>query len=149
MSWPAAACSLLLIVAGPLAAAQPVDQHGASQPWRGSDDQYTIIDFAASWCLPCWDTLPKLEAFADANSRFKVIVVSVDDKESGRQELISGLELSLPVLWDSDYQIAEQFEPEALPATFVLAPGGEIVYRHVGSSSEDWRELIAYLTTLD
>jgi len=149
MSWPAVAGSLLLAVASPLAAAQPVDQHGTNQPWQGSDDQYTIIDFAASWCTPCWETLPKLEAFAKHNPRFKVIVVSVDDQERGRQELISGLDLALPVLWDADYQIAEYFAPEALPASFVLAPGGEIVYRHVGSNSDDWRELIDYLAELD
>jgi thiol-disulfide isomerase/thioredoxin len=136
--------ALLLLL--PLAvSAEPLDQFGQPQPWQGSPDAYTVLDFAASWCAPCWRTLPKLEAFAAEHPELRVIVVSVDDEVSGREELVSGLGLVLPVLWDGNYEIAETFSPGALPATVVLAPGGEEVFRHVGSDGAGWNRLVAFL----
>jgi len=136
---------LPLLLASLAAAAQETDQRGAEHAWKGASKGYSVIDFAAAWCRPCWDVLPRLQAFSSAHPDIRVLVVSVDDKVTGRDALVSKLSLTIPVLWDEKKQIAGHYRPEGMPATFVLDPTGAVVYRHVGSGKKQWDKMVAFL----
>ena len=110
-----------------------------------SGPSVTVVDFAASWCEPCWKTLPKLQTLADAMPNVRFIVVDVDEKVSGRDRLVDGLKLRVPVVWDEKQRLAQRFGPEGMPATFVLDAAGKVVYKHVGSESKEWNKLVAFL----
>lgn len=125
--------------------AEPVDQNGVAQQWKGASGRLTVIDFAASWCRPCWGVLPKLDAYAHDHPAIRVIVIDVDDAVAGRDALVDKLGLTVPVLWDAEHEIARHYEPSGMPATFVLDPEGNIVYSHVGSSQKEWDRLTAFL----
>jgi thiol-disulfide isomerase/thioredoxin len=137
----------LVLLACTTAAAQETDQNGATHAWKGPHDGYTVIDFAAAWCRPCWDVLPKLQALSDERNDIRFLVVSVDDNKAGRDALVSKLSLTLPVIWDEKKQIAAHYRPEGMPSTFVLDPSGTIVYRHVGSGKKEWDALVVFLET--
>ena len=137
--------ALLSLWAAPAAVAQEVDQNGVAQSWSGPDSRYTLVDFAASWCRPCWDVLPRVEKFASDHPKVRVLVVSVDDEVKGRDALVERLGLTIPVLWDAKHRIAEHYHPQGMPATFVLDPSGKIVYQHVGSSAKHWNAMVAFL----
>ena len=117
------------------------DQHGNVHRWTAEAGAVTIVDFAASWCGPCRQTLPKLQAFADEHPEVRVLVISVDEKEAGRDALVHELGLTVPVLWDRDHRAAESYRPEGMPATFVFDAAGKAVLSYSGSSSEDWQTL--------
>ena len=135
--------ALIGALIGDAGLAVELDQHGQPHPWRGRDvERYTVLDFAASWCAPCMTSLPRLQTLSERAPALRFLVVSVDDEVAGRDLLVERLDLELPVLWDGDYAIANHYEPEAMPATYILAPGGEIVYQHTGSDGDDWRELV-------
>ena len=136
---------VLLMWTGSLFGQEALDQHGKAHAWRGPADHYTVIDFAASWCRPCWKVLPKLQAFAEDHPDVRVLVVSVDDERRGRDALVERLDLTLPVLWDQTHEIARHYQPGGMPATFVLGPDGKIVYQHVGSADEAWSALVAFI----
>lgn len=143
---------LALLLALPLAASAggakggaETDQRGAVQAWQGASTGYTVVDFAASWCRPCWAVLPRLEEFAKGHPEVRVVAVSVDDAVSGRDLLVSKLHLTIPVVWDGEHRIADHYRPTGMPSTFVLDPSGQIVYRHTGSKIEDWEAMVAFL----
>lgn len=140
-----AVAALLLLLFASVAIASEVDQKGVAHEWKGPSAGYTVIDFAASWCRPCWDVLPRLQDYATAHPDIRVLVVSVDDKVKGRDVLVEKLHLTLPVLWDAKHQIAEHYRPAGMPATFVLDPSGKIVYQHVGSAKKEWDAMVAFL----
>ena len=144
MRIPAIIGALLFMLTGPVMA-QETDQHGMAHAWKGPSAGYTIVDFAAAWCRPCWEVLPRLEAFASEHPQIRVLVVSVDDKVKGRDTLVSRLSLTIPVLWDEERSIAGHYRPSGMPATFVLDPSGAIVYRHLGSAKKQWDEMVAFL----
>lgn len=121
------------------------DQNGVEHAWTGPSERYTIIDFAAAWCRPCWTVLPKLEAYATANPDVRVLVISVDDEVTGRDALVDKLKLTIPVLWDEKHRIAEHYQPPGMPATYVLDRDGKIVYRHAGSAKKEWDAMLAFL----
>ena len=72
-------------------------------------------------------------------------MVSVDTEKGGRDELVRHLGLSIPVVWDEHHRLAEFYRPEGMPATVILDPSGDIVYRHVGSGLREWRALLEFL----
>jgi thiol-disulfide isomerase/thioredoxin len=140
----------LALPAVPAGAAAPVaetDQAGKAHEWKGASPGYTVVDFAASWCTPCWAVLPRLEKYASDHPEIRVLAVSVDDKVSGRDLLVSKLKLTIPVLWDGKHRIAEHYHPEGMPCTVVLDPSGKVVYRHVGSAMKEWDAMVSFLAT--
>jgi len=139
-----AALLLALLATLPLAAVE-TDQQGRAHEWAGPSAGYTVVDFAASWCTPCWSVLPRLERFAAEHPQVRVVAVSVDDKVSGRDLLVSRLKLTIPVLWDEKHRIAEHYRPDGMPHTVVLDPSGKVVYRHTGSAPKEWDAMVAFL----
>ena len=63
--------------------------------------------------------------------------------------MIDDLDLKLPVIWDKGHELIESFHPKGFPATYVLAPDGEIVHHHIGYSETKWRRLVDVLHQLD
>ena len=138
----------LLLTTG-LMAGPAVDQFGNKHELINTSG-YTVLDFAASWCKPCWKALPHLQEFANANPNIKVVVVSVDDTENGRDMLVKKLKLTMPVVWDEGHKIAETYNPPGMPTTMILDKDGKIVYSHVGFSTGKWakfRETLKNLTS--
>ena len=130
---------LLISPVGPLLTGS-LDQNGTEYDLHNLGKGYTIVDFAASWCKPCWKVLPKLEAFARANPDLRVLVISVDTDRAGRDRLVQKLGLTMPVLWDEHHRWAEALEPPGMPTTLILDEKGAVVYRHTGSSTRSWRQ---------
>ncbi len=142
------ALALWVLFATPSPArAEGVDQFGHRHD-LAAGDAYTVVDFAASWCEPCYQALPELQALAASTSAVRFLVVSVDDDVAGRDRLIEDLGLRLPVIWDEGHELIERFHPPGFPATYVLAPGGEVVHQHVGYSKKKWRALVDVLGRL-
>lgn len=125
--------------------AQERDQNGEVHSWKGASGHYRVIDFAAAWCRPCWEALPRLQKFADTHPDVRVIVVSVDERVEGRDKLVKTLGLEVPVLWDEEHRVAEHYQPVGMPATYVLNPAGDIVFQHVGSGIREWDEMVAFI----
>jgi peroxiredoxin len=137
--------TVILVMSGLTVHAGETDQNGTEHAWSGPSDRYTVIDFAAAWCRPCWTVLPRLEAYAAEHPEVRVIVVSVDDEVKGRDALVEKLKLTIPVLWDGTFRIAEHYQPPGMPATFVLDPEGKVVYAHAGSAMKEWDKMVAFL----
>ena len=115
-------------------------------------DKLVILNFWATWCVPCTDEMPTLEAlWKDYRARGLVVLgVSVD--RGGPRALLEpyvrNLALTFPILLDPDGKTAGAWRVTALPATFVVKPGGEVVGNAVGA--RDWRSepMQALLTSL-
>ncbi len=150
MAPPPGALALASLLA--LAIQLPVRAESSDQFGRRHDlaagSAYTVVDFAASWCEPCYRALPRLQALAASTPHVRFLVVSVDDDVAGRDRLVEDLELRLPVIWDHGHALIERFRPPGFPATYVLAPGGEVVHQHVGYSKKKWRRLVDFLERL-
>lgn len=142
--------AVLGLLASPdVAEAESLDQFGRHHDLTTSPAAYTVLDFAAAWCRPCYQALPELQTLAGEHPAGRFLVISVDDEPRGRDRLIDELALHLPVIWDDGHHIVERFAPRGFPATYVLDSQGEIVYQHVGYSKKKWRQLVVLLSQLD
>ncbi len=101
-----------------------------------------VLNFWATWCVPCREEIPDLVAFS--RRRQDVPVLGIASGEHPDRLRISALQLgiSYPVLRAGD-RILERFGVLALPRTVVLDARGEISGVHSGPITlEELEELV-------
>lgn len=72
----------------------------------------TVIDFWGTFCAPCLDELPSLQALHDAIApRVAVLAVSIDPPERHEQvrAVVLAKKLTLPVLHDIDHALLARY----------------------------------------
>ena len=100
-----------------------------------------IVNFWATWCIPCRAEIPDLE-HEYRSHRDNVVVLGIDWKESRDTvaSFMTEIGATYPVLLDSDGATYSAFEVSALPSTFVLNRAGKLVKSRLGIASRDTLE---------
>ncbi|KKB07690.1 TlpA family protein disulfide reductase [Devosia chinhatensis] len=93
-----------------------------------------LVNFWASWCVPCREEMPALDAIATQynSDRFMVLPINLDIGAGGQEKaqdfLDEGAFDNLPLYADSTFAAFERLKREAvavgLPATLLLDPDG-------------------------
>ncbi len=99
-------------------------------------DQFLVLDFWATWCLPCVVQHQALEEVAaglgpDDGVTFLAIDVG-EPEETVREFLEDKEEFPFPVLLDAQETMAAQHGILILPTIVVLDPEGRVVFRREG-----------------
>ena len=104
-------------------------------------DNLLVVNFWATWCTPCTVEMPALEALWRRYRSRGLVVVGISVDRGAPRALIEpylrNLNLTFPVLVDPDTATAEAWRVTALPATFVIRPGGEVVGMAMGAREWD------------
>jgi peroxiredoxin len=104
-------------------------------------DKLVILNFWATWCVPCTDEMPTLEALWKAYGARGLVVLGVSvDRGAPRALLepyVRNLALTFPILLDPDSGTATAWRVTGIPATFVVRPGGEVAGVAVGA--REWQ----------
>jgi thiol-disulfide isomerase/thioredoxin len=109
-----------------------------------------LVDFWASWCAPCRQELPELDAlYRRLSDRGLVIVgISVDEDEESMRGFLQEIPLSFPVTLDGEQGIADRWSPPTMPTGFLVDPEGKIVHVQAGYHPGDERVLEAKILKL-
>ncbi len=94
--------------------------------------EIVLVNFWASWCGPCRKELP---AFEKLYQKYKplgvtILAVNVDDDPAKADELLAEVNISYPVLYDTDQKISELYKVSAMPSTYFINRDGELVNTH-------------------
>lgn len=105
--------------------------------------QWVVLNFWASWCLPCRTEMPELNAFhADNLDSVEVIGVAYTDVDSNSMAFLEEFNVeygNAPDLggWASDrYQIA------GVPETYIIAPDGRLAAAFFGPVNREQIEAV-------
>jgi thiol-disulfide isomerase/thioredoxin len=103
-----------------------------------------VIDFWASWCAPCRETIPYLRKLAQryANAPFVLISVSVDRDAAAWRSAVAADKMTWPQYRDASNTVARLFKLGPIPTTVILDGEGIIRDRLEGYS-------MSYGSTLD
>lgn len=110
-----------------------------------------VVDVWATWCGPCREALPHLDALArEGAGRGVVVVAAAQDESAGKvRSFVAALGLrSLEVVVDDDHALAEALSPRTLPTTFVLDRSGAVRARFDGYRPGDERKIRAAVERL-
>ena len=112
-----------------------------------------LLDFWATWCKPCLETMPQLQKLYSANSNrgFDVLGVSIDDDKDRLKKIrriVDKLGISYPISLDAKQTPAwHQLKVKAIPAMYLLDAESQIVAQWTGKIdySEVEREVLRRL----
>jgi thiol-disulfide isomerase/thioredoxin len=139
---------LLLLAANQLfAAVDPLislDERSYQQLINRSKGKVVLVNFWATWCLPCREELPQLAALHRnlASRGLKLIVVSVDEKEDAEaaRRLLETLNVPSPSYLrqaKTDEAFINAIDPKwtgAVPALFLYDKQGRKVKSFIGET---------------
>ena len=100
-----------------------------------AENRYTLLEFWASWCAPCFAEIPYLQAAYErfGDEGFEILAFNLDDEPEDWREA-SADRYDIPWLNVTDglafeSPVANMFRINAIPASFLLAADGATIAR--------------------
>mgnify|MGYP000324318361 CR=1 FL=1 len=89
-----------------------------------------IINFWASWCLPCRAEMPALQQVFSEYADQQLVILAVNaahqDTTEAALKLAEETAITFPILWDLDGSVNDAYQVNALPTTFFIGKDGVI-----------------------
>ncbi|MGH9794708.1 MAG: TlpA family protein disulfide reductase [Candidatus Acidiferrales bacterium] len=151
------AAGLLLLFASPTyrqgepsIAGQPAPDFSFTldgKPTKLSDlrGKVVVLNFWATWCPPCVDEMPSLDALHAmiAPQGGMVLGISVDDDHAAYEAFLQRLNIRFPNYRDPDKRINADYGSYMFPETYIIGPDGRIARKVIGP--QNWNDS-AHLT---
>jgi peroxiredoxin len=117
------------------------------EDYRG---KYVLLNFWATWCPPCVEELPSLNALYDAlrNDGLVVLGVSVDEDEDLYQRFLEAHRVMFPTVRDPERNVSNRYGTFKYPESYLIDREGMVIRKYVGP--ENWRraEIVNHLQSL-
>ena len=116
---------------------------GSLGEYRGG---WVLVNFWASWCLPCRAEAPALEEFQRRHGgpRFTVLGIDTQDLSGDAEAFVERYDLTYPQLRDGNGDIADEYGTTGVPENFLIDPGGTVRLAYPGPVGEEYlREEVA------
>lgn len=104
------------------------------------DGRPVVMNFWASWCVPCREEMPALDAVAHRHPEVLVLGVVVQDTETAARSFAEEIGVSYPLGLDADGAIIERYPTFGLPTTWFITSEGIIAARWMGQLDQSQLE---------
>jgi cytochrome c biogenesis protein CcmG/thiol:disulfide interchange protein DsbE len=128
------------IAVGEVAPSPPLPQlegggSGSLADYRG---HWVLVNFWASWCIPCREEAPALEEFQrrHGDSGFTVLGIDSRDLSGDGRAFVRRFGLSYPQLRDGNGDAAHDFGTTGVPENYLVDPQGKVRLVVVGPVSD-------------
>ena len=122
---------LALLVALPVLAEDPGPATLDLARFHG---QVVVVDFWASWCKPCRESIPWLNQMRSrfASKGLVIIGVNVDANRADAERFLRDVPIEFEVVYDPEGKLARQFSLQGMPSTFVYDRDGKLAQTLLG-----------------
>jgi peroxiredoxin len=96
--------------------------------------QVVMVNFWATWCGPCRQEMPHLEALYQRYSDlgFTLLGVNVEADSSGADKFLKETPVSFPILFDPKSEVSKMYDVIAMPSTVIVDREGNMRFIHHG-----------------
>jgi peroxiredoxin len=101
---------------------------------RAFRGKVVLIDFWASWCVPCRQSFPWMASMMNRYGAqgLAIVAVNLDKKRDGADRFLESFPAPFTVAFDPYGKLAEGFRVEAMPSSFLVSRTGEIIHIYAG-----------------
>ncbi len=104
---------------------------------RDLTGQVAVLNVWASWCAPCREEAPALNAIAREKADVSSFVgINTRDTKTAAEAFVNRFEVPYPNVWDPDGSVQLKFRqslpPQAIPSTLFIDPQGRVAARVLG-----------------
>lgn len=100
-----------------------------------------LVDFWASWCLPCAKSFPVLDELQKKyGDKLVIIAVNIDEKAANMDAFLKKHSVSFTIVRDAEQKLVAVAEPSTMPTSFILDGEGKVRFLHNGFHGEDTRK---------
>ena len=125
--------AILFVIAGSLLAlsARTGEADLDLSRYRG---QVVVVDFWASWCKPCRESIPWLNEMRSryAADGLVVIGVNVDAEHADAEKFLRDVPIRFDVVFDPSGALAQRFNVAGMPTTLFFDRTGKLVQSRIG-----------------
>ena len=100
--------------------------------------QVVLINFWATWCIPCQAEMPAIQHAYDARKGAGLTVLAVNLNEPAKdvQDYVTRLGVNFPVLLDAGDSISTLYRVRGYPTSFFVDRSGTVAIEQVGMMSD-------------
>jgi len=93
-----------------------------------------LLDFWASWCIPCRRSFPEVDALhRELQSKgLTVIAVNVDEQQKNAYMFLEKYPHTMTIAFDPKGAVAQAFDVQAMPSSTIVDRRGRIRFTHEG-----------------
>lgn len=99
-----------------------------------------VLNFWASWCVPCQQEMPTFDEIYQEMDLEKVdflmLNVTATESQEKAQRFLDAKGFSFPVAFDLDNSVSSAYQVNSYPMTYVIDGNGTICQRTVGIMNE-------------
>ena len=101
-----------------------------------------LVNNWATWCPPCKEEMPDLEAFYEAHQsqNFELIGIEAGDATSEVSTFVKQYSLTFPIWLDPESKALDAFHNNALPSSYVIDKKGTVRLAWSGGISREMLE---------
>jgi thiol-disulfide isomerase/thioredoxin len=125
-------------------AGKPLPDLGLAEVQK-TKGQYIYIDYWASWCGPCRQSFPWMNALqAKLGSKgLKVVAVNVDAKRADADKFLTHTPAQFTIAFDPQGESAKKLAIKTMPTSMLVNPEGKVLFVHSGFRAEEKEPLEA------
>jgi thiol-disulfide isomerase/thioredoxin len=108
------------------------------------------LDFWASWCGPCRQSLPAMEKLRTefGPAGFEVIAVNLDEQPQDGLDFLKKYPVTYPIVQDAQGRIARLYDVRTMPMSYLIDRKGVVRHVHQGFNKKDIPRLRAAVAEL-
>jgi cytochrome c biogenesis protein CcmG/thiol:disulfide interchange protein DsbE len=107
-----------------------------------------LVNFWASWCVPCVEELPSLLALQHQMPNLAVVAISIDQDDSAYRAFLARNHVDLLTVRDPDGRIASLYGTVQIPETYAVDRTGVLQRKFVSAQNWTSPEIVDYLKRL-
>lgn len=101
------------------------------------DKKVVILDFWASYCMPCMLELPELEKFyenlnEEQKGKVELLGINASDRQEEIRKLVTKKKLSFPMLIDGGGKVSNLYQIRYVPSVCIINPQGKLIKLYQG-----------------
>ena len=108
-----------------------------------------VVNFWASWCVPCREELPAMNRAAEKMREQPVVwlALNVGEDRDAVTAFTADYPIDFTVLLDRSGRVSQSWQVIAMPTTFIIDPRGYVTHKIVGK--REWDDELHLRMVLD